>query len=201
MITGGYLPKNRRGQTINGTMHIADWYKTILTGIIGLDATDKRAEAAGLPPIDSMNMWDYLMSDGSGTSPRNQFILSSGNNGGIIQGDYKLLFGNQAPAFWTTLDYPNGTHGQPQSINCGSVENGGCLFNWIKDPTEHDDIVNETDNAQIVSSMRAEFQKLIKTKFNPNRGAPDQNCCVQIQKNGGYWGPWLSDPENHPNVY
>lgn len=26
MITGGYLPSDRRGISINGMMHIADWY-------------------------------------------------------------------------------------------------------------------------------------------------------------------------------
>lgn len=166
-----------------------------------MDATDKRAAAAGLPPIDSINMWPYLMSDGSNqTSPRSEFVVGSGNDGGIVQGDYKLIFGKQGPAFWTTLDYPNGTAGEPVSINCGSIEDGGCLFNWIKDPTEHDDIVNDTGNAEIVSSMRARFQELLKTTFNPDRGAPDQNCCVQIEKNGGYWGPWLSDPESHPHI-
>ncbi len=28
MISGGYLPQNRRGKSINGTIHIADWYES-----------------------------------------------------------------------------------------------------------------------------------------------------------------------------
>eukprot|EP01084_Bolivina_argentea_P020976 38962_1 len=153
MVSGGYLPQNRRGKTINGTFHIADWYSTILEGIIGIDPEDKRAKAAGLPPIDSINMWDYLMSDGSNqSSPRYEFMLT--HYTGILQGDYKLIFNNQGPAFWTTLDYPNGTHGEPQTINCGSDKNGGCLFNIKLDPTEHNDIVNKSENAQLVENMR-----------------------------------------------
>ena len=46
------------------------------------------------------------MNQTNGISPRNEFVLSSGNGGGIIQGDYKLIFGKQAPAFWTTLGMP-----------------------------------------------------------------------------------------------
>eukprot|EP01084_Bolivina_argentea_P042851 78987_1 len=199
MVSGGYLPQNRRGKTINGTFHIADWYSTILKGIIGIDPTDKRAEAAGLPPIDSINMWDYLLSDGSNqSSPRYEFVMSGGE--GMVQGDYKLMFGKQSPAFWTTDDYPNGTKGEPTSINCGSAKTGGCLFNIILDPTEHNDIINNSENAQLVAQIRARYLQLQKTTFYPDRGTPDQNCCVQIQKNGGYWGPWLKDPENHPNV-
>ncbi len=67
-----------------------------MEGIIGIDPTDKRAAAAGLPPIDSINMWDYLLSDGSNqSSPRYEFVMSGGE--GMIQGDYKLMFGKQSP--------------------------------------------------------------------------------------------------------
>ena len=49
------------------------------------------------------------------------------------------------------------------------------------------DIVNKSENSQLVASMRARFQGLEKTTFNPNRGAADTKCCDQIKKNGGYW--------------
>eukprot|EP00483_Globobulimina_turgida_P007915 UN07931 len=144
-------------------------------------------------------MWDYLMSnENNQSSPRYEFMMT--HYTGIVQGDYKLVFGNQGPAFWTTLDYPNGTHGEPQTINCGSDTEGGCLFNIILDPTEHEDIINKSENAELVESMRARYMELKKTWFNENRGAPDQNCCVQIEKNGGYWGPWITDTESHTNI-
>eukprot|EP01084_Bolivina_argentea_P042850 78986_1 len=78
LISGGYLPGYKKGKSINGTIHIADFYST-LCHIVGLNPEDKRAEAAGLPPIDSINMWPYLISnDTSNTSPRTQFVTSSG---------------------------------------------------------------------------------------------------------------------------
>eukprot|EP01084_Bolivina_argentea_P098083 176309_1 len=190
MISGGYLPENRRNISLDGYIHIADIYSTICS-IVGIDPTDKKAETERLPPIDSINMWPYLIGDES-VSPRNEIFLSSGNDGGLIQNDYKILFGKQSPAFWTTLDYPNGTKGEPQSINCGSIESGGCLFNIRQDETEHNDIINETQNSALVQQLRARFIQLNKSTFKPDRGKPDANCCKYIhEKNGGYWGPWL----------
>eukprot|EP01084_Bolivina_argentea_P128351 226885_1 len=84
MISGGYLPQNRRGKELNGTIHIADIYAT-LCNIVGIDPTDSRAKAAGLPPIDSINMWPYILNTTDGPSPRTEVYLSSGNNGGLIK--------------------------------------------------------------------------------------------------------------------
>merc|ERR1712228_372092 len=193
MVSGGYLPENRRNMSLDGTIHIADIYAT-LCYIVGIDPFDKRAEEANLPPIDSINMWKFILGETNGISPRNEFILGSGGKrggGGIIQGDYKLIFGQQQPAFWTKLDYPNGTQGEPNSIDCGNVTNGGWLFNIIPDPTEHVDIVNETENEELVISLRQRYTELMKTKYNESFGEPDPECCIQMQKNGGFWGPWL----------
>ena len=167
----------------------------------GIDPTDKRAEKYGLPPIDSMNMWSFLMGkNGFDISDRNDVFLSSGDDGGLIMktngSTYKILFGKQSPAFWTTLDYPNGTQGEPQSINCGSVENGGCLFDIIDDPTEHKDLFKETKYKQLISEMRQKFLEMNATRFNPDRGEVDMRCCAQIGVNDGYWGPWLNETRN-----
>eukprot|EP01084_Bolivina_argentea_P042854 78991_1 len=190
MISGGFLPENRRGETLNGTIHIADIYSTICS-IVNIDPFDDRAAKAGLPAIDSINQWPHILNQTNGISPRNEFILSSDNAGGLIQGDYKIIFGTQHPAFWTTLDYPNGTIGQPQSIYCGNITNGGCFFNINLDPSEHYDIINKSENNALVESMRERFMELQKTQFQPDFGVPDQNCCVKMKQNGGYWGPWL----------
>ena len=179
MMSGGYLPKNRRGIQLDGYMHIADIYSTFCS-IVGIDPTDKRAENEDLPPIDSINMWPYLIGDES-VSPRNEIFLSSGNDGGLILNDYKILFGKQAPAFWTTDDYPNGTDPVLTSINCGSIENGGCLFNIKQDPTEHNDIINETENTALVEQLRSRFIELNKTTSTIDQGEADINACKQIQ--------------------
>ena len=148
-------------------------------------------------------MWDFI-SGKTDISPRTEFILSSGNNGGILYqpnntmenstGEviYKLIFGTQSPAFWTTLDYPNGTNGEPHSIDCGSVESGGCFFDVINDYTEHNDLINNKDYAYIIELMRKRYQELEATKINFDRGSSQKDCCLQIEKNNGYWGPWVN---------
>ena len=70
--------RRRRNKSINGTIHIADIYATICY-IVGINPFDERAAAANLPPIDSINMWPFLMNQTNGISPRNEFVLSSGN--------------------------------------------------------------------------------------------------------------------------
>jgi len=49
-----------RGTTSNELITVWDWYATFVQGIAGGDPTDHRAALAGLPPIDSVNHWDFL---------------------------------------------------------------------------------------------------------------------------------------------
>eukprot|EP01084_Bolivina_argentea_P042856 78995_1 len=141
MVSGGYLPQNRRNMSVNGTIHIADIYST-LCYIVDIDPFDARAAKANLPPIDSINMWPLIIGEQQ-VSDRYEFMLQATpdknidktgiqGGGGLISYPYKILFQTQSPAFWTTLDYPNGTKGEPETINCGNVTNGGRLLN-IKD--------------------------------------------------------------------
>lgn len=66
--SGGYLPPAVRGTVNEGIFHIADWYATF-AALAGVDPTDEKAAAAGLPPIDSVNQWPYL-SGATTTAPR-----------------------------------------------------------------------------------------------------------------------------------
>lgn len=40
-------------------IHIADWYSTFCY-LAGVDPNDTEAEKYGLPPIDSLNVWDII---------------------------------------------------------------------------------------------------------------------------------------------
>ena len=183
-------------------MHIADCYATFLYLAGNTDPFDKRANKTGFPAVDSINMWDFI-SGKTDILPRTKFILSSGNSGDILYqpnntvenstGEviYILISGTEYPAFWTTRDYPNGTKGELYSIDCGSVESGGCFFDIINDYTEHNDLINNKDYANIIELMRERYQELEPTKINFDRGSSQKDCCLQIEKNGGYWGPWV----------
>ena len=198
IVSGGIIPNNRKNITLNGLMHITDWYHTFCY-LAGINASDIRASKAGLPQIDSINMWDYLIGNYTNTnklndsySGRNDIYLMSGNTGGYIKGQYKILFGKQAPAFWTTYDYPNGTNGKPEYIECGSIQTQGCFFDLKNDPTEHHNLINNSNYSQVIEILRGEFINKSKTTWDMDRGAVDSTCCQQIAINGGYWGPWLN---------
>ena len=55
-VSGGALPIARRGQTEMGLVAGWDWLATYVHGVAGLDPSDHRGAAAGLPPIDSLDM-------------------------------------------------------------------------------------------------------------------------------------------------
>lgn len=52
-ISGGLVPVSLRGSTNEGWMHLEDWYTTFCS-LAGVDPTDARAAAAGLPPVDGL---------------------------------------------------------------------------------------------------------------------------------------------------
>lgn len=47
------------------------------SALAGVDPTDEKAAAAGLPPIDSLNLWP-LISGANTTSPRTEVVLGAG---------------------------------------------------------------------------------------------------------------------------
>ena len=134
-VAGGFLPEKMRGKKTEGYIHLADWYGTFC-GLAGVDMTDKRAAAANLPPVDSLDMWP-LISGETTTSPRTE-IHASVN--ALISGDFKILAGKMEQAGWTGPQYPNNTNpsgGIDASVDCGSI---GCLYNIKLDPEEHKNI-------------------------------------------------------------
>ena len=189
-VSGGYLPANRRGQIENGRLHICDWYATFCA-LTGLDPTDKRAEAAGLPPLDSLNMWPMISGENT-TSPRTWIAVDDNT---LIDGDYKLINGTSvAYASWTGEFYPNSTSNGSLATTMLNCTNG-CLFNIIEDPTEHINIVE--DNMELAQEMNDRLNELKKGYYsNDEKGisycpknVSDCQCWAAINMYGGYWGP------------
>ncbi len=131
-----------------------DWLATWahLGGV--LDITDHKAEAAGLPPVDSLNMWP-MISGANGTSPRTEIVVGS-NVGGdesgrtsgvttvaaLIRPPWKLILGEGPGDILDMAGHPG-----PQSPNdtsviftnltqvCGRTPETGCLYDIFADPT------------------------------------------------------------------
>jgi arylsulfatase I/J len=144
-LSGGFLPQAARGTVYNELMTAWDWMATF-SAVAGVDPTDHRAAAAGLPPIDSINQWDRLVSK-TDVAPRtfiplgscsdapdkDAFCQSKGNQQTIVNGIvayvgregsartlWKLLIGRIPLAGWTWQKYPNGTAANTPTISCGT---------------------------------------------------------------------------------
>lgn len=193
-VSGGYLPEKQRGKLTNSMIHIADWYTTFCE-VLGIDPVDKNGDKHGLPPVEGYNVWPIIMGIND-TSPRTQVVI---DESAIIIGDYKLIISQDdkiIDAGWTGEIFPNSTspdHPLP-SIKC---ENG-CLFNVVKDMTEHNDISGE--NKDLIKSMNDTLNKEIKTFFNNNdviqNSCPKNEsgnkcaCWMAVNKYNGFYGPF-----------
>merc|ERR1712066_127129 len=105
LASGGFLPQAVRGTKQEGLMAGWDWYATY-AALAGVDPTDKKAAAAGLPPHDSHNLWPLLSGQNS-TSPRFELPIGAEHEvGGLIHNGYKIVLGKNSQAGWAGPVYP-----------------------------------------------------------------------------------------------
>jgi arylsulfatase A-like enzyme len=192
LLNGGLLPPAVRGTQLHGFIHECDWYATFCA-LAGVDPFDHVAAAAGLPPIDSLNVWP-LISGASHTSPRVEWPLTplgedatrakhGGDAGYMAEGRYKLLVGVVRQAGWCGMVHPNTTtrwdsFGTVAMCNV-TDEKVGYLFDVLEDPGEHHDLALQ------MPVLAAE-----EHWFNPDRGEPDPRAC-EVAKRTGFWQPFL----------
>ena len=156
------------------------------SALAGVDPTDHEAAKAGLPPIDSLNMWPML-SGHNMTSPRTEVHVRAD---ALVQGAYKLLVGKMPGAAWAGPQYPNvssaGHEVRRGELNCAH----GCLFNVEDDPTEHTNLAN--DDPERVQAMLIRLAALNHTIFKRDMPPDDPACNVTAYSYyGGFLGPWL----------
>ena len=189
-------------------MAVQDWYSTY-AGLAGVDATDHRAAAAGLPPVDGVDMWP-LLSGARATSPRTEVQIGDSSTlepngdgdtlvGGIINGSYKLLVGAAGKLHTIDQDvttgplWPNASsHLVPLSHErtCGRKPKNGCLFDIFSDPLEEHSLAEQMPD--LFASMLARVDELQKGVYSPKRGGKDKAACTAAMgRYGGYWGPFV----------
>lgn len=207
-VSGGLVPESVRGTKQTGLMAAWDWFATI-AGLAGVqDITDRRGEAAGLPPVDSLDMWP-LLSGQAAESPRTELAIgdpavpasdpsfrigAATLVGALIQGKYKIIVGQLESSGWTGPMYPNVSFsGNPATDwlhTCGNTSDTGCLYDIFQDPNEHVNIAQQ--EPEVFARMLARVDELQKSVFSPDRGSVDfQACKVANSQHGGFWGPWV----------
>ena len=202
-VSGGALPPARRGAVERARVSVEDWYATFCA-LAGVDPRDARGDAAGLPPVDGVNLWP-LLSGANATPPRAEVVIGADGDGvdsdgiTLVQGliraadGYKLLVGRISSAIWQGELYPNAsTDWQDVPVDCGGLRGapGGCLFNIYADPHETVDVAAQ--QPAVLAEMRARLAQLQAGAYSPLRG-PDhpEACNVSAAKWGGFVGPFL----------
>jgi len=196
-ISGGFMQMHAQanvGRSLGGIIHIADWLST-LCALAGVSPFDDRAASAGLPPIDSINQWDYL----SGKRQDSSRTTAQLSRSAYLKGSFKLLTGNVDFACWGSQIYPNasagaapkfGPFGSPcnSTLRCGD---SGCLFNVVSDVEERTDLAAEPEHAATLKEMRAELAAANQEHFSPERGSFSELACEAAARAGGYWAPFV----------
>lgn len=189
-VSGGYLASRfpaMVGTKLDGLVSIADYYATV-AALAGVDPTDHRAAAAGLPPIDSHNMVPYFTGQ-SKSSPR--LDIFNDVNTAVVRYEgalWKIITGKEGAGCWMGPQYPNGSKTPACStvVDCGS----GCLFNLDEDPTEHANVAE--GHPKVLQALQATLAKMNKGFFSPTRGGGDKSVPIKAAiEYGGYWGPFL----------
>ena len=181
-VSGGFLPATMRGKKTEGYIHLADWYSTFC-GLAGVDPTDQLAASAGLPGIDSLDMWP-LISGQTSTSPRTDIPISLNT---LISGDYKILTGTVPMAGWTEEIHPKSNS---VSLPDQSCTKRGCLYNIKDDPEERSDLASTMPS--VLRSMRSRLQGYQATHFDPDRGSVSPAACDSaLGIYQGFWGPFV----------
>ena len=190
-VAGGALPPARRGAREAGLVHIADWWATVLR-LAGVDPADARAAAAGLPPIDSLDLWP-LLSGANATSPRAEVPVDPST---LIAWPWKLMQGPQWWAGRAGASYPNASSPGLPSLNEWVLCGDGCLFDLESDREERHDVA--AAHADVVAAMGARLAALREGFFSNNDTGVDAcppgtllcGCWAAVHVWGGALGPY-----------
>mmetsp|Transcript_10293 Transcript_10293/g.14187 ORF Transcript_10293/g.14187 Transcript_10293/m.14187 type:complete len:274 (-) Transcript_10293:356-1177(-) len=183
-LSGGYLPETVRGTQQENMVTISDWYATFCA-LAGVDPFDSKAAKAGLPPVDSINLWP-LLSGSNSTAPRAEYLV---NANALVKDNWKLLKGRQVNSGWSGPRYPNITSAGNEVGHVQLDCSGGCLFDVANDPSEYENVASK--HPEIVAQLEARLEELSATIIKKD-GTKDPLCDETARtKWGGFLGPWI----------
>lgn len=208
VVSGGFVPMNRRGVMVEGIMSVADWYATYayLAGASESDIFDDRAAIAGLPPVDSANCWSMITGETDlcrseipiGDTSAIAYNLDGDTLvGALIRDDYyKLLLGPANQRFLVGQDiltgpiFPNASIVIPvmNPRVCGRTPENGCLFHVKDDPSESNNLAIQMPDLFV--RMLSRLDEIQLSVYSPDRGHKSKVACEQAIDNGYYWGPF-----------
>ena len=192
-----------------------------LAGLAGVEARDKRAEHARLPPPDSLDVWAHVVGTAP-ASPRTRLPLGTTAGSGDDTGGGEAGAGARGGSGGGGEADSN--RGRARVGGLIALDHGRLLKLLLGDganftaPTGHDgggapprcapvaeagclfDLTADAAEAHNLAPRRAatfrrllrEAQALQATVYDPERGRPwTKQACAAARSNGGFWGPFL----------
>ena len=195
--SGGLIPSQMIGKSVQGFIHIADWYATFCN-LADVDPTDS---GPGKFPVDGVDVWPLITGKEKQTVDKEivlGFNFSYGedrtNQGAIIVGNNKLIIGPQGGScdslMWSPIDYPC-SEGKKDS-DCDPY----CVFNVVDDPEERQNLAKQ--NPSLLKSLLDKYSKYSdEPRHMQDQGYHSANdvptfkkACDYMKEHGGYWQPW-----------
>jgi len=195
-VSGGFVPHSQRGKRVQGLSHIADWYTT-LSHLGGVPFHDLRAEAAGAPQVDGLDLWPWLVGQVH-ESPRRELPMSTNT---LLQGKWKYMRGTFKGAVWTGAKHPNASYTpdlfefqSSPSLDCEE----GCLYDVESDPGEH--VNRAADNPTLTAFLHSRLHELKQSYWEDphvhkevcpsDTNGLECACWMAIHFHGGFYGPF-----------
>jgi arylsulfatase A-like enzyme len=192
--SGGLIPPKMIGKSVEGFIHVADWYPTFCK-LAGVDPDDS---GTGKFPVDGMDVWPMVTGEREKTL-HDEIVLgyNFSNSGAIIAGDYKLIVNKQGERcdnlMWSPLDYP--CSDGPKGGNCDPY----CLYDIVNDPRETKDL--STERKDVLEDLLKRYNKYSKEPrdmqdqgyHSASEVPTDKNACQYMKEHGGYWQPWKDE--------
>ena len=137
IATGGPIPSQMRGKSIQGFMHIADWYTTFCTQA-GVDSRPGRF------PVNGMDVWPVITDETDKTLHEKKMLgynftrdIGNPSQGALFTGNYRINCGSTQrlsqeydDVMWSPIDYS--CNQGPVCDDCDLY----CLFDIVNDPRE-----------------------------------------------------------------
>ena len=191
------LPRARRGARYAGLMHISDWARTLVEGLLGGEFA--LAGADGLL-ADSYDQMDAIF--GRGATPRETMLVNADGcdgtraQGAVRVGDLKLVVESANTTWW-----PVPTSAEPPhaftAFGPAAPLVGAQLFNLSADPREERDLSRARPD--LVARLNATFERfasvLADALYCPIQTGSGADDHIRVwREHNSTVGPWIQDP-------